>query len=323
MRKLVLGLVFFLSFTIFMETQSAFALIVFDLFDHPDGNQRFPLYGMRYDKIDGSDDKFTGSFQWASFNIDNTGNKKTELAADIALPFTSGVSLTLNDDNSINIKGKFFFGEDAEAQSGNDGVSPDGDANDDYDWTNPYTGIYELDFTYPAADVTTNTIAGSPLSGNLEVCPAGNSGSGTFTLLATTSIDKSKIGIVFDSTQLKGQSNGSCAFFFNTDEHRLNNNHPSFQNQGYFVGRGWFIGSATEDFLFLGMPGVPPAGNGMIGGELLSIDTVALLLAGLQTPAVWMISTFSALGIGAFLFMRNPYNVRNIKVILQDYLDRL
>jgi len=61
----------------------------------------------------------------------------------------------------------------------------------------------------------------------------------------------------------------------------------------------------------------------VVGGEIIPIETISLVLAGLQTPAVWMISTFSALGIGTFLLTRNPYNVRNIKVILRDYLDRL
>jgi len=60
----------------------------------------------------------------------------------------------------------------------------------------------------------------------------------------------------------------------------------------------------------------------VVGGEIIPIDATSLILAGAQTPAVWIISAFSALGIGAFWFTRNPYNVRNIKVIFQDYLDR-
>ena len=62
--------------------------------------------------------------------------------------------------------------------------------------------------------------------------------------------------------------------------------------------------------------------NQVVGGEIIPIEVTSLILAGAQTPAVWMISAFSALGIGAFWFTRNPYNVRNIKVIFQDYLDR-
>ena len=59
-----------------------------------------------------------------------------------------------------------------------------------------------------------------------------------------------------------------------------------------------------------------------VGGELISLDTTALLLAGVQTPMAWMMYAFSAIGIGAFLFTRNTNNIRNVKVILQDYLDR-
>ena len=59
-----------------------------------------------------------------------------------------------------------------------------------------------------------------------------------------------------------------------------------------------------------------------VGGEPLPIESTSLLLAGAQTPIAWMMYAFSALGIGAFLFTRNPNNVRNVKVILQDYLDR-
>ena len=60
----------------------------------------------------------------------------------------------------------------------------------------------------------------------------------------------------------------------------------------------------------------------VVGGEFLPIDTTTLLLAGVQTPMAWMVYAFSAIGIGAFLFTRNPNNMRNIKVILRDYLDR-
>jgi len=73
---------------------------------------------------------------------------------------------------------------------------------------------------------------------------------------------------------------------------------------------------------FLTPVGEPCTNCAVIGGEIIPIETTSLILAGAQTPAVWMISALSALGIGAFGFTRNPYNIRNIKVILQDYLDR-
>jgi len=59
-----------------------------------------------------------------------------------------------------------------------------------------------------------------------------------------------------------------------------------------------------------------------VGGEYFTLDTTALLVSGMQTPMAWMMYAFSAIGIGAFLFTRNSNNIRNVKVILKDYLDR-
>jgi hypothetical protein len=62
----------------------------------------------------------------------------------------------------------------------------------------------------------------------------------------------------------------------------------------------------------------------IVGGENLPIDSTALLLAAAQSPSAWVTSlAIAALGIGAYVFSRNPSNMRNIKVILRDYLDRL
>jgi len=64
--------------------------------------------------------------------------------------------------------------------------------------------------------------------------------------------------------------------------------------------------------------------DGPVGGEFLPIDSTALLLAVAQSPASWLSSlALVALGIGAYVFTRNPNNMRNIKVILRDYLDRI
>jgi len=61
----------------------------------------------------------------------------------------------------------------------------------------------------------------------------------------------------------------------------------------------------------------------VVGGELLSIDSTALLMAAASSPSAWLSSlALVALGIGAYVFTRNPSNMRNIKVILRDYLDR-
>jgi len=60
-----------------------------------------------------------------------------------------------------------------------------------------------------------------------------------------------------------------------------------------------------------------------VGGEFLPIETTSLLLAAAQSPAAWLTTlTIAVLGIGAYVFTRNPNNMRNIKVILRDYLDR-
>ena len=60
----------------------------------------------------------------------------------------------------------------------------------------------------------------------------------------------------------------------------------------------------------------------VVGGELLPIDTTSLLLAAAQSPAWITALTIAALGIGAFVFTRNPSNLRNIRAILRYYLDR-
>jgi len=61
----------------------------------------------------------------------------------------------------------------------------------------------------------------------------------------------------------------------------------------------------------------------VVGGEFLPIETTSLLLAAASSPASWLTTlTIAALGIGAYVFTRNPNNMRNIKVILRDYLDR-
>jgi len=60
----------------------------------------------------------------------------------------------------------------------------------------------------------------------------------------------------------------------------------------------------------------------LIGGEFSQIDTTALLVAGATSSIAYYMYAFTALGIGAFWFARNPYNVRNVKTIMGDYLDR-
>ena len=68
------------------------------------------------------------------------------------------------------------------------------------------------------------------------------------------------------------------------------------------------------------LTGHPPE---IVGGEFLPTDTTALLLAAASSPFTWLSSiAFVVVGVGAFLVLRNPYNMRNIKTILEDYFDR-
>jgi len=68
----------------------------------------------------------------------------------------------------------------------------------------------------------------------------------------------------------------------------------------------------------------PPPPPGPVGGEFLPIETTSLLLAAASSTSGLMTAiTIAALAIGAYVFTRNPNNIRNIKVILRDYLDRL
>jgi len=79
--------------------------------------------------------------------------------------------------------------------------------------------------------------------------------------------------------------------------------------------------TCTTSEVWFQLSGHPPD---VVGGELLPIETTSLLLAAAQSPASWLTTlTIAALGIGVYVFTRNPNNMRNIKVILRDYLDRL
>jgi len=80
----------------------------------------------------------------------------------------------------------------------------------------------------------------------------------------------------------------------------------------------WTLRTSHAWFLLSGHPA-----DEVVGGEFLPIDSTALLLAVAQSPASWLTTlALVALGIGAYVFTRNPNNMRNIKVILRDYLDR-
>ena len=99
------------------------------------------------------------------------------------------------------------------------------------------------------------------------------------------------------------------AVYSNESDPFLLDGFRSFDNELDAIGR--FIGI---------LPGV----DDIIGGEIIPIETTVLLLAAAQSPAAWLTTlTIAALGIGAYVFTRNSNDMRNIKVILRDYLDRL
>jgi len=96
---------------------------------------------------------------------------------------------------------------------------------------------------------------------------------------------------------------------------------PGFENGAalsFDQGSTWQSGSAQLNLVLTG------GDDEVVGGEFLPIDSAALLLAAAQSPVSWLATlTIAALGIGAYVFSRNPSSMRNIKVILRDYLDRI
>ncbi len=58
-----------------------------------------------------------------------------------------------------------------------------------------------------------------------------------------------------------------------------------------------------------------------VAGELLPLDSTALMIAGLTSSAVWMIPVVTAAGAGLYIGS-NPYNRRNLKVIFGYYLGK-
>jgi len=93
-------------------------------------------------------------------------------------------------------------------------------------------------------------------------------------------------------------------------------------NNGAFINNGVVLDCGIISGSVLPIPGIVNECP-VVGGEFIPIDTTSLLLAAAQSPASWLATlTIVALGIGAYVFTRNPNNMRNIKVILRDYLDR-
>jgi len=129
----------------------------------------------------------------------------------------------------------------------------------------------------------------------------------------------------FDQGTVDGQGHAYIAqnpniFFLDYAASGLVNN-PTFSTST-------FVRSAMDDVApLVGTgstdPDPEPEPELPVGGEFLPIATTSLLLAAAQSPVSWLTSlTIVALGIGAYVFTRNPNNMRIIKVILRYYLDR-
>lgn len=138
------------------SAQAANVVQQWDLFNHPDGGASPPPYGLRLDNIFGASGVWTFSFE----DVDNDGTPD----AAIGNPFTntSTVTMTLFDDDSLNINGQVFGGK---TNSGSG-----------------YTagGLWNLDFTY-----TNVTVTGDASSDFVPVqVDTGTDGLGTLTALS-------------------------------------------------------------------------------------------------------------------------------------------
>jgi hypothetical protein len=126
-------------------------------------------------------------------------------------------------------------------------------------------GAYALDFTY--------NMNVSAVGTGWKVDPNHPTNAGTLTSLGNAQV---AAGTVFNFSDKDGNENHS--FQFVQDDHRLGN-HPSYANQGYWVGRGWFMNSqmtpGTHDFLFLGVELIPlPSPVGMATAGLFALAAV-------------------------------------------------
>jgi len=82
----------------------------------------------------------------------------------------------------------------------------------------------------------------------------------------------------------------------------LNNDVGSFTNHNTI---NFIAGGGSQAGVLIGVITEDPEPCPKIGGELLPIDTTALLIAGFQTNAIWMLPiVMSAVGIGAFVLTK-------------------
>jgi len=99
----------------------------------------------------------------------------------------------------------------------------------------------------------------------------------------------------------EGQNSGSLTNF-GTFELGILFGPPNFNNLATFLNGGTLINVIVsgQDQNFEGMPITTISNICIVGGELLPIDSTALLLAGAQTNAVWIMSALVVIGSVAF-----------------------
>lgn len=221
-----------------------------NLFDHPDGGEAPPTYGLRLDGLisGSSGDEWTFSFQ------DTPGDGRN--AVDIG---TSTVIMTLFEVGgvqNININGTVFGGRRKHGSNGTDATDVFGNAGAD-GWVDAFAGTWGLDFTYRAN--VTSTANDIPLR-----VTADNSLLNTGTL---TSIDVASVvaGSVFNLEDEAGRH--PYSFRYEDNNHRCGG-HADVLCADRAVGNGWLNHSVTpgtdpnphiysSDFLFTGVQVVP------------------------------------------------------------------
>jgi len=239
----------------------------------------------------------------------------SDLSVLITINLTTGVGTEVGLTNAENVPGLDFFG----AFTGMSFRNSDGVL---------YAHAEEEDVM---ATININTGQATDLSAGNVGC-AGNAVAFTLAdilLLAScdelTTIDQTTGGFVSEVTSpnfvlVNGMdSDPATGILF------------GIENQGFGGSDRFLVTIDPTDFSFItsvstedGMDAIAFLSERVIGGELLPIDSTALLLAAAQSPVAWLSSlALVALGIGAYVFTRKPNNMRNIKVILRDYLDRI
>ena len=120
---------------------------VFKLFDHPNGNQNPPSYGLRLDGMLTTGEVYTFSFE----HVDGTGMANVELTYD-------------DGPKTINISGRAYGGRDT-------GTG----------WDPAASGWIDIDFTYTQNVIDADNVAGDP-GDDIYVLVADAANNGTISL---------------------------------------------------------------------------------------------------------------------------------------------